>query len=399
MENVDSPVPSILIVDDNPKNLQVLGKLLQEEKYDVEFAVDGESALGWINNKEFDLILLDINMPGMNGFEVCRIVRTDPIMNKVSIIFLSAESERESILKGFEVGGQDYITKPFDNRELIVRAKTHITLKRSLEKLEKVNAYLEKKVKERTSELEKTNVELNIAKNKAEESDRLKSAFLATMSHEIRTPMNGILGFAELLREPDLTGDEQEKYVKLIEKSGNRMLNIINDIVDLSKIEAGMVPLNIRESKINESCEYLCAFFKPDMEKKGLQLHYATLVSPNDSVIKTDPEKVGSILSILLKNAIKYTDKGSVEFGYRIKGDYMEFFVKDTGIGIPKSRQEAVFERFIQADISNVKAYQGAGLGLTIAKGYVELLGGKISVESEERKGTTFYFTIPILPR
>jgi signal transduction histidine kinase len=116
-------------------------------------------------------------------------------------------------------------------------------------------------------------------------------------------------------------------------------------------------------------------------------------------VIKTDPEKVGSILSILLKNAIKYTDKGSVEFGYRIKGDYMEFFVKDTGIGIPKSRQEAVFERFIQADISNVKAYQGAGLGLTIAKGYVELLGGKISVESEERKGTTFYFTIPILPR
>jgi two-component system sensor histidine kinase/response regulator len=131
INNLQAPV--ILIVDDNPENLQVLGKLLKDEKYEVEFAIDGESALGWIKEKQFDLLLLDINMPGMTGFEVCKTIRSDPKMNKLPIIFLSAESERDSILKGFDLGGQDYITKPFDGRELIVRAKTHITLKRTRE--------------------------------------------------------------------------------------------------------------------------------------------------------------------------------------------------------------------------------------------------------------------------
>ncbi len=237
--------------------------------------------------------------------------------------------------------------------------------------------------------------ELVNAREKAEESDRLKSAFLANMSHEIRTPMNGILGFSELLKTPNLTGEKQQKYIEVIEKSGARMLNIINDIVDISRIEAGLIKVDITESNVNEQIEYINTFFKPEVEAKGLTLLFKNNLPSKEAVIKTDREKLFAILTNLVKNAIKYTYEGSIEFGYHKKGDNLEFYVKDTGIGIPKNRQEAIFERFIQADISDKMARQGAGLGLSISKAYVEILGGKIWVESQEGKGSVFYFTIP----
>jgi DNA-binding response OmpR family regulator len=146
MDKANPPRPVILLVDDNPQNLQVLGKLLQEEKFEIEFAVNGEATLEWLKIKQFDLILLDLNMPGMNGFEVCKLIRSDNEMCEIPIIFLSAESERESILKGFEVGAQDYVTKPFDSRELLARVKTQLDLKLKTEKLEKVNEWLGKKI-------------------------------------------------------------------------------------------------------------------------------------------------------------------------------------------------------------------------------------------------------------
>jgi PAS domain S-box-containing protein len=243
--------------------------------------------------------------------------------------------------------------------------------------------------------------ELRIAKEKAEESDRLKSAFLANMSHEIRTPMNGILGFAELLKEPELTGEEQQEYVRIIEKSGARMLNIINDIVDISKIEAGLMKVNIMESNINAQIKYISTFFNPEVEAKGMTLRVNTPLPDNEVRLKTDPEKVYAILTNLVKNAIKYSLKGFIEVGYKLKTENgpveLEIYVKDTGIGIPKDRQEAVFERFIQADISDKMARQGAGLGLSIAKAYVGLLGGKIRVESQQGVGSTFYFTLPYI--
>ena len=242
-------------------------------------------------------------------------------------------------------------------------------------------------------------IELLKAKEHAQESDRLKSAFLANMSHEIRTPMNGILGFASLLKEPDLTGEDQQKYVRIIEKSGARMLNIINDIVDISKIEAGLMEVNLKESNINDQIEYIYTFFKPEIEGKGMRLSFKSSLPEKDAIIITDREKVYAILTNLIKNAIKYTIGGSIDFGYDlVKTQHaasLQFFVKDTGIGIAENRQEAIFERFIQADIEDPRALQGAGLGLTISKAYVEMLGGKIWVNSEEGIGSTFYFTIP----
>lgn len=289
-------------------------------------------------------------------------------------------------------------------------------------------------------------IELTLAKEKAEESDRLKSAFLANMSHEIRTPMNGILGFSELLKNPELTGDQQMAYIAIIEKSGARMLNIINDIIDISKIEAGLIKLDLSPTNIYEQLDYIYTFFKPEADHKKLILHCKNDSSLKNILVKTDREKVYAILTNLVKNALKYCQEGSIEIGYEvipninenvgplsleavnagsrnvspagrnrnesldknyypknISTQYIEnngraallFYVKDTGIGIPADRQKAIFDRFVQADIEDIKARQGAGLGLSITKAYVEMLGGKIWVESEEGVGSTFYFTLP----
>jgi CheY-like chemotaxis protein len=216
------------------------------------------------------------------------------------------------------------------------------------------------------------------------------------MSHEIRTPMNGILGFTGLLKEPALTGAEQQKYIRIIEKSGARLLNLINNIIDLSKIESGQMETFMAVTNVNEQADDIYSFFKPETDQKGLRFFTRLSLPTNASFIQTDSEKLYAILTNLVKNAIKYTYTGSIEFGYETKGAFLEFFVKDTGIGIPHDRQDAIFQRFIQADISGASPQQqGAGLGLSISKGYVEMLGGKIRVESEPEKGSTFYFTIP----
>jgi len=241
--------------------------------------------------------------------------------------------------------------------------------------------------------------ELRLAKEKSQESDRLKSAFLANMSHEIRTPMNGILGFAELLKHPNLTGKEQQQYLKIIETSGARMLNIVNNIVDISKIESGIIEITNKVTNINEQIEFLTSFFAPEIGDKGLRLVYSKALPTNNATIITDTEKLYGILTNLLKNAIKHTYKGAIEIGYSLKSDgdqnLLEFFVTDSGNGIPEDRLDVIFDRFMQADMSNKTAYQGAGLGLSISKAYVEMLGGTIWVESKHGEGSTFRFTIP----
>ncbi len=250
--------------------------------------------------------------------------------------------------------------------------------------------------------------ELHEAKERAEESDSLKSSFLANMSHEIRTPMNGILGFTELLKEPKLTGEVQQEYIAIIEKSGDRMLNIINDIVNISKIESGQMEISHSDTNINETLKDIYTFFRQEAELKNIQLSYHNPLPDEASIIKTDGEKLYAILSNLVKNAIKFTDQGSIKLGYEKKDGYLEFFVKDTGIGVPKAQKEFIFERFRQGSESRTRNYEGAGLGLSISKAYVEMLGGKIRVESKSEqefssrfgseKGSTFFFTIPYNP-
>ena len=218
------------------------------------------------------------------------------------------------------------------------------------------------------------------------------------MSHEIRTPMNGILGFAELLKDSDLTGEEKDEYIQMIEKSGVRMLNIINDIVCISKVEAGLMEISISKTNINEQIEYVYTFFKPETTQKGIQLRYKNALPADKAIISTDREKIYTILTNLVNNAIKFTISGDIEFGYEKKDNYLEFYVKDSGLGILQEQKEFIFEMFRQGSESLNRSYEGAGLGLSISKAFVKMLGGKIWVESDFGIGSAFYFTIPCQP-
>jgi signal transduction histidine kinase len=273
-------------------------------------------------------------------------------------------------------------------------------------------------------EKEKLAIELIAAKEKAEESDRLKSSFLANMSHEIRTPLNGILGFTELLKEPDLSYKQQDYYISIIEKSGARLLNIINDIMCISKIDSGQMGVSISEINVNEQMNEIFSFFKPEAEQKGIKISCKNNIRLHETFINTDKDKLLAILSNLVNNAIKFTNKGSIEIGFSSTGsptvsggsvsdkasdcrdkaclastnetiETIEFFVKDTGIGIRPEQLEIVFERFRQASESVSRKYEGAGLGLSISKAFIELLGGTIRIESEFGKGSAIYFTLP----
>ncbi len=243
--------------------------------------------------------------------------------------------------------------------------------------------------------IQKINRELIKAKEKAEESDRLKTAFLANMSHEIRTPMNGIIGFTDLLKEPRLSGEEQRAYIDIIQQSGFRMLNIINDLVDIARIEAGQVEIKIEDTCINHLLDDIYAFFLPETEKKELSFTCKKGLSDDDSYVKTDATKLNQILSNLIKNAVKFTRKGGIYLGYVIQHNQIEFYVKDTGIGITAALKDKIFERFRRGDISDTTEFEGAGLGLSITRAFVELLGGKIWLESFPNKGTTFFFSLP----
>jgi len=253
-------------------------------------------------------------------------------------------------------------------------------------------------VKEDITEKKKMVAELIRSKEKAEESDRLKSAFLQNMSHEIRTPLNGILGFADLLTNETIDIYEMRTYANFIKTSGNRLLALINNILSLSRIEAGSIHILTKPFSLNKLLIEAWQMFRIQAEKKKLHFRYYHTLPDEESIIISDEAKVSQIITNLLSNAIKFTNTGRIDFGYEISGDEIVFRVTDTGRGIPKEHQTRIFERFYQADISMSRDFEGAGLGLPISKGLVKLLGGKMWLESEMGKGTTFYFSLPYHP-
>ncbi len=242
----------------------------------------------------------------------------------------------------------------------------------------------------------KSEEQLKEALVKAEESDRLKSSFLANMSHEIRTPMNGIMGFTSLLMDEDISLDEVKDYSTIIERSSQRLLNTINDIMDISRIEAGQVDNQQIAVNIGEQMDDIHRLFGLEAENKGLKFFTHKNFSNQESNVKVDEDKLYSVITNLIKNAIKFTEQGQIEFGAEKQGNSYHFFIKDTGIGIPEEKQERIFHRFVQADLSLSSKYEGAGLGLSIVKAYMEVLGGEIRLESKEGEGSTFSLTIPV---
>lgn len=371
---------TILIVDDTPENIDILVDLLED--YDKKVAIDGLDALETVHSGELpDLILLDIMMPEMDGYEVCRKLREEEKTKDIPVIFLTAKTQKQDIIKGFEAGGQDYVTKPFDATELLHRVNTQLLLKKQRDELNELNEKLEEKVKERT-------FELNVAKEKAEESDRLKSEFISSISHEIRTPLNAVVGFSSFIAEAN-EDPTLEEYSTYINKQTELLLKLVTDIVDFAKLESKSIQMKYEAVDVNDILEEQYFLFKDTVES-GVDFKYEKLEENN--IILTDRFHLGQILMNLLSNAIKFTKEGAILFGAKpIQNNEIEFYVKDTGLGIPPNEHTLIFERFYKLNF----VIQGVGLGLAIVKNILEIMNGHIKLESEPGKGSLFSFTIP----
>ncbi|MBU0664067.1 MAG: response regulator [Proteobacteria bacterium] len=368
-----NPVHTVLLIDDNLVSRTPLVTVLEEADYEVVLGCCAEEAMKRLRTLTPDIILLDVMMPGMNGFSFCRKLKKDPKYQDIPVIFLTSLSQQTDIVKGFDAGGQDYIIKPFNQQELLARVRTHIHLHDTL---------LENK---RLSRL-------------ALDANRSKSEFLASMSHEIRTPLNSIIGMAEVLAETALSA-EQHEYVRIFRSAGENLLEIINDILDLSKIEAGQTELESIDFDLPTLLDSVTSLVSLRADEQETSIH-THIDSDVPFYLKGDPTRLRQILLNLVGNAVKFTQKGKVEIKVSTESQpgseqKLLFSITDNGIGIAADKQQLIFDSFTQADSLTTRKYGGTGLGLTICQKLLNIMQGRIWLTSQPEKGSTFFFTIP----
>ncbi|MDO9510959.1 MAG: response regulator [Bacteroidales bacterium] len=389
---------NILIVDDKQSNIDVLEGLLENQGYtNFKSTTDSRLVVSLFESFKPDLILLDLMMPNFNGFQVMeQLGAVIPQNTYLPILVLTASIIEKDKQHALSEGAKDFLTKPFDLVEVGLRIKNLLETRFLHQQLNNQNQILEEKVKERTAELENTIVELEIAKNKAQASDRLKTAFMNNISHEIRTPLNGILGFAPFVIQPDISMEEKEEFLEILNFSSNRLMNTITDYMDISLIISDTMEVHPDPIDISSMLTNVCEHYQAVCMKKNLELKTLFPDNTDNFILNTDEELLQKAVSKLVDNSVKFTKEGSITIGFARKDDDIEIFVIDTGKGIEKKGQEHVYECFMQEDVSSTRGHEGSGLGLSIAKGIIQLLGGKVRLESAKNMGTTAFLTLPI---
>lgn len=370
---------SILMVDDNPKNLQLLGTTLRNEGYNLEFATSGRMALNWVSKKIFDLILLDIMMPEMSGFEVCEQIRKIPEYNDVPIVFLTAKTEKESVVQGFKLGAQDYITKPFDTSELLARVRTHLELRYSREQLKSINKNLEELVKERTRELEVLNSQLQAANQELVNLDKAKAEFLHIIAHEIRTPLNGIKGSIDIIKELNMDNSFGSLF-SILEESVTRLERFAILALKITQLRTGKYELDLQPIACVQLIDRVLNKHELEINRKSIQV-----IKNIDSQLKimADWELLTQCIHSIIDNAIKFSPQdGKIFIDAEERENHIIISLKDEGPGFSQKALDHLFKLFSPGE---KHINENEGIDLAMAKMIMDVHSGEIMVNNYEK--------------
>lgn len=376
---MDTNTPIILIVDDIPKNLQILSGLLSKEGYEIAFASNGRQAIEIAENIQPDLILLDIMMPEMDGYNVCTILKQNPKTMNIPIIFITGRAETEDVVKGFEVGAVDYITKPFNSVELLSRVRTHIELKRSRDAIVEYSKQLER------------------AQEELKQALAQKDKFFSIIAHDLRGPFTGFIGLSELLTEAyaDLGKEEIHQIAQSMNNAAKKLFELLENLLEWSRSQMGRIQYNPMPIELKDLFERITSLFKDTAKNKNITLE---IDLPENIIIKADNYMTNTIIRNLISNAIKFSFKDSkIIIGAKKEENYAVIYVKDFGMGMNDEAKQKVFRLDAKYTTQGTANESGTGLGLILCKELTEKQGGTISFESELGLGTTFYVKLPLM--
>ncbi len=383
---------TILVVDDSLVNLAALNEILEQQGFAVLLANSGQRAITVARENRPDLILLDVVMPGWDGYETCKQMKADSKLSNIPILFISGLGDTQNKIKAFQAGAVDYVSKPFQNDELFARVTTHI-------ELSKLRSNLEKEVENQTAQVRSLMSALQLSYQKAHEVSVLKTQFLRNISHEFRTPMNIILGVTEEMVQDTPLNGEQTQMAEEVLRSGKLLLSILDNMLRFAEQFSGELIQETATFEIRELIHDCLTNITPAVLTKKLAIHQ---ILPDDlPTVKGNYDHVKEILNKFLENAIKFTPSGKIETKVEVVEDFgkqieLRFTISDTGIGINLDQQERLFQAFSQGDGSTTREYGGLGMGLALAKLYCDNMGGELGVDSIVGKGSSFWFQVPL---